>query len=269
VEITPAKRVGTILRLLREETGQSQREVGESINLSDTTISHLENGSKGAHVETVNKLGKAIRHEKVVAELWGFVGSPDVAAASDLLRDYEREANRISVWTTMYVHALLQTPDYARVITEASLPFAPDDEVADLTTKRLARQSALARQKPPTMWAVLNESVLYSTYGASPKVMRAQLDHLITQASRPGTVIQVMPFDAGRHPGLEGPLGIIEFIDKTPVWYSDGWAAGKLSDDRGEVADYAQYFDIIRAEALSPAKSLDLINQIGRERYEQ
>ena len=267
MEITPAKRAGRILQLLREETGQTQQQVADAVNVSNTTISHLENGTKGAHIDTVKKIGKALHHEKVVAELWGFINDPGTVAATELLAGYEAEALRISIWTTMYVDALLQTEAYARAVTRASLPFATDTEVEELVTKRLERHAALARQRPPLLWAVMDESVLYRAHGAPREVMRDQLAYLEDQAGMPGVVIQVMPYDAPAHPGLEGRLGIIEFRDKTPVWYSDGWSAGKLSDNRDEVSDYAKYFDIIRAAALSPAESRRLIAGIRSEKY--
>jgi hypothetical protein len=167
----------------------------------------------------------------------------------------------------MYVGALLQTEAYALAVTRASLPFATGAEADELVAKRLERHAALARQSPPLLWAVMDESVLYRAHGAPREVMDGQLTHLEDQASMPGVVIQVMPYDAPGHPGLEGALAIIEFGDKTPIWYSDGWSAGRLSDNRDEVTDYAKYFDIIRAAALSPADSRKLIARIRSEKY--
>jgi transcriptional regulator with XRE-family HTH domain len=45
MEISPAKRVGRILTLLRDKTGQTQAEVAKSANCSNSLISHLENGT--------------------------------------------------------------------------------------------------------------------------------------------------------------------------------------------------------------------------------
>ncbi len=104
-----------------------------------TLISHLENGTKGAHVDIVLAIGDAIRHKDVVMELWGFVGSPGTAATADILAGYEAEAVRISVWTTTVFHGLLQTESYARAVIRASLPFAPDNEIEGLLGKRLER----------------------------------------------------------------------------------------------------------------------------------
>jgi transcriptional regulator with XRE-family HTH domain len=267
MEISPAKRVGRILELLRNETGMTQAEVARDAHVSNTLISHLENGTKGAHADTVLAIGGAIRHKEVVMELWGFMGSPGTAATADILAGYEAEAVRISVWTTTVFHGLLQTESYARAIIRTSLPFAADNEIEGLLGKRMERQQAISRDNPPLLWSVLDESVLYRPYGGKD-VMREQLAHLEEQAARASVVVQVMPYTATQHPGFEGALGVIEFSDKTPVWYSDAWSAGKLSDNRDEVADYARYFDLIRAAALSPADSIELIASTRRERYE-
>jgi transcriptional regulator with XRE-family HTH domain len=268
MEIAPAKRAGRILELLREETGQTQSEVAKAANCSNTTVSHLENGTKGAHIGTVTAIGKAIGHEKVVTELWGFVGSPGTAATADLLAGYEGVAVRISVWTTTVFHGLLQTESYARALLRAGLPFAPESEVDELLRKRLERQQAISRDNPPLIWSVIDESVLYRPYGGK-QVMREQLEHLEEQVAKPGVIVQVMPFSATSHPGFEGALGVIEFRDKTPIWYSDAWSAGKLSDNRDEVTDYGRNFDLIRAAALSASDSAEFIARIRRERYDE
>jgi hypothetical protein len=134
--------------------------------------------------------------------------------------------------------------------------------------KRMERQQAIKRDDPALLWSVFDESVLYRPYGGNA-VMREQLLSLEQQAGTPNVILQVMPFTAVRNPGFEGALGIIEFRDKTPIWYSDAWSAGKLSDDRTEIYDYLRYFDLIRAAALSPADSIEFIARIRRERYEE
>jgi transcriptional regulator with XRE-family HTH domain len=266
MEISPAKRVGRILELLRSEAGKTQQEVAKAAHCSNTLVSHLENGNKGAHIDTVTAIGEAIRHKEVVAELWGFVGSPGTDATADLLAGFEAEATRISVWTTTLFHALLQTEDYAHAVIRAALPFTHEGEIDKLLQKRMDRQQSVKRDNPALLWSVIDESILYRPYGGKA-VMREQLAHLEELAVNPGIVIQIMPYTAVGHPGLEGSLGVVEFSDKTPIWYSDAWSAGKLSDDRAEVTDYTRYFDLIRAAALSPADSIALIREVRESKY--
>ncbi len=109
MEISPAKRVGRIIELLRSESGKTQVEVAKEAHCSPSLVSHLENGSKGAHIGTVTSIGAALGYKEVVTELWGFVGSPGTAATADLLAGYEAEAIKISAWTTTVFHGLAQT----------------------------------------------------------------------------------------------------------------------------------------------------------------
>src|SRR5260370_41112750 len=84
MEISPAKRVGRIIELLRSESGKTQVEVAKEAHCSPSLVSHLENGSKGAHVNTVTSIGGAIGYKEIVTELWGVVGPPGTAATGGL-----------------------------------------------------------------------------------------------------------------------------------------------------------------------------------------
>jgi len=269
MEISPARRVGRILELLRNDAAKTQAEVAREAHCDHTYISHIEKGNKGAHIETVRAIGRALGHEKAVEEIWGFAGIAETPATAELLADYETEAVRISTWTTTVFHALLQTEQYARAVIRTALPFSSDNTVNELVAKRMDRQGVFARRQPPSLWSVVDESVFYRTHGADNVVMRDQLAHLEEESHRPGVCVQVVPFGAARNPGgVEGMLGIVDFSDRTPVWYSDAWSAGKLSDDQDEVPKYTRYFDCIRAAALSPADSTEFIARVRMERYE-
>lgn len=77
-----------------------------------------------------------------------------------------------------------------------------------------------------------------------------------------------MPFNATRHPGQEGSLHIMEFSDKPPVWYTEGWHSGRTTEAKGEAAAAMTHFDLIRAAALSPEQSGEFIASIRDSHYE-
>jgi transcriptional regulator with XRE-family HTH domain len=268
MEIKPAKRAGEIVGLLRGKAGMTQPDVAAKAHCHPTTVSHLENGTKSVHIGTVRAVGAAIGYEDVVAKVWGFVDAPNFTDVAGILAAYEKESIRLSVWTTYFIHTLLQTESYSRALLKAGLPFSSGDEREERLRSHNERRQAIERDDPPFLWAVIDESVLYRPYGGT-EVMREQLIYLEDLAQKPHVTIQVMPFGAVTHPGFEGVLGIIEFADKTPVWYTDSWAAGTFSDDPSQVTTYLKYFDVIRSSALSPAESLDFIGRTRRERYEQ
>lgn len=267
MEIKPARRAGEIIGLLRNQAGMTQPEVAAKAHCHPTTISHLENGTKTVHIGTVKAVGAAIGYEEVVAKVWGFVDAPNFTDVAEILAAYEKEATRLSIWTTYVLHPLLHTEAYARAILKAANPFTPEAEREERLLKLNERRQAVERDDPPYLWAVIDESVFYRPYGGT-EVMRDQLLHLEELAQKLLVTLQVMPLGTVTSPGLEGVLGIIEFPGKTPVWYTDAWSAGTFSDDPAQVTTYLKYFDVIRSSAMSPAESLDFFGRIRRERYE-
>ena len=66
--------------------------------------------------------------------------------------------------------------------------------------------------------------------------MRDQLAKLEKMSQDTNVVIQIMPLSATSHPGMEGPLRILEFKDSPSVWYTEGWYSGRSTETRDEVA---------------------------------
>jgi hypothetical protein len=95
--------------------------------------------------------------------------------------------------------------------------------------------------------------------------MDAQLERLITAASAGGTVIQVLSFSAGDQPGADGPITVYEFPDAPTVCYTECYRGGRLVEEKSEVADMITTVSMIRAAALSPRASLELMRRIRRE----
>lgn len=98
--------------------------------------------------------------------------------------------------------------------------------------------------------------------------MRNQLIKLEKMAEQTNVVIQVMPFAATGHPGVEGPLRILEFLESPPVWYSEGWYSGRMAETKDEVSSAMTCFDLIRASALPPSESLQVIAEVRSGKYE-
>lgn len=266
MEINSAQRVGRIIRMLRDESGRTQADVAKEAHCSTSLVSYLESGQKGAHGDTLAAIGDAIGHRDVVLELWGFTTSGGYATA-ELLANYEAEASKIHDWEPRICPGLLQTPAYARAVAGAALPLASEQEREDMLSKRIERQEIWTREAQPLSWFVIDEAVLYRAHGGAD-VMREQLLNLEAQADAPNIFVQIMPFSAVRHPGLEGPLRIMEFPDKPAQWYTESWSSGKMTDAKDEVSAAQTKFDLIRASALSPEQSAGLVASTRSARYE-
>jgi len=172
----------------------------------------------------------------------------------------EAETSSLRAYQALLVPGLLQTEDYMRAVIRAARPDATEAHVEKRVKARLARQRLLTDLDPPRYWAVIDEAVLCRTVGG-PKVMRAQLNWLIARASLPHVTIQVLPFSAGAHAGMEGPFLILGFPEQADpdVVYVDNTTAGIYLEEPAEILRYTLMFDHLRAAALAPDDTLTRI----------
>ena len=146
-------------------------------------------------------------------------------------------------------------------------PRDSDEKIEDDVNARLERQEIFARDDPPMAWFVLDESILHRPVGDN-RIMRDQLIRLEKLADQTNVVIQVMPFTAMGHPGLDGPLRILEFTDSPAIWYSEGWFTGRIAESKDEVSSAMTAFDLIRASALPLIESMRTIAETRCNKYE-
>ena len=97
--------------------------------------------------------------------------------------------------------------------------------------------------------------------------MRGQLEHLLDMSHRPGITLQVLPFACGAHAGHGGPFSILEFPDRTDseVAYVESVAGHLYLEKDRDVRTRVEAFDRLRAAALAPAASAELIEQVASE----
>jgi hypothetical protein len=91
--------------------------------------------------------------------------------------------------------------------------------------------------------------------------MSGQLARLTEASKMPNVTVQVLPFSSGSHAGLRGPFSILEFPERADpdVAYVESIAGIIYLEKDREVRSCAEAFDRLRATALSPAASAELI----------
>jgi hypothetical protein len=165
------------------------------------------------------------------------------------------------------VHGLLQTPDYTRTLVRAGRPDLLEHEVNQLVQFRIRRQEVLTRADPPplTLWSVMDEAVLRRQVGGR-ETMHAQLQRLIAASARPNVTLLVMPDSLGAHPGLDGPLSILQFETGTrPVVYVEAQAGNLYMEKDDDLRRCQQTMNHILAAAPGPEPSMALIRQVAKE----
>lgn len=181
---------------------------------------------------------------------------------------FEREAVRIHGFELGSVPGLLQTEAYARALIRATRPHDKDTDIERLVSARLERQEIMAKDNPPLLWYVLDESVMHRIVG-SPATIAEQLDQLITAASGPSTVVQVLTFAEGEGVGSDGPISIYEFSGAPSVCYTECNRGGRVIEDHAEVAEMMTKINMIRVSALSPRASVDLMREVRSQLDDQ
>lgn len=267
------KRLGTELRRLREQACLTCEGVGQRLDCSGTRISRIETGRISVRPGDVRELlevyGVTGDRADALAELarearrkgWWHRFGPVMPSWLEPYLGLEAEAARLRDFQSMVLPGLVQTEDYTRAILRA----APDAEcracdIEQQVALRMERQAVLDGAAPPELRLVLSEGALRVQVGG-PSVMRAQLRKLTEVAGHGQVTLQVLPAGAAAHVQAVSPFTILDFADPAdpPVVYTEHLTGSLVLDDPGEVRAYTAVFERLRAEALPPGPSLDLI----------
>jgi transcriptional regulator with XRE-family HTH domain len=273
------RELGQRLRAMRTGADMTVAEAAERVGISTSKLTKIELAQLSATRDDVLKL----------LDTYGEAGPDQQALLLTMVREGNRKewwegrrtlhpkfgsylglesvATALQAYDTHLVHGLLQTPDYARAMLRAARPELLEHEIDQLVQFRLRRQQVLTRDDPPplTLWSVMDEAVLRRRVGGR-ETMHAQLQRLITTNQRPNVTLLVMPDELGAHPGLDGPMSILQFETGTrPVVYVEGQAGNLYMEKDDDLRRCQQTMNHILAAAPGPEQSLALIRQIAKE----
>jgi transcriptional regulator with XRE-family HTH domain len=181
---------------------------------------------------------------------------------------YEAGAAFLRQYQGGYVPGLLQTPEYAEILTSNSVDAI---RVAPVVKFRLQRQTELAqRSTPPRQYYVVDESVIRRHVGIShdPSIMPSQLKHIAGRAEREELLtIRIVPFKTGAHPGLSGTFTLLEFDGAMPdlLYLDTGRNPTLITGDDPRIAEYADDFEVLLESALPADESIELIRQVAED----
>jgi transcriptional regulator with XRE-family HTH domain len=266
------------LKRLRETTRLTQDDVATQLDWHPTKVMRIETGRTSPHPNDV----------RVMLGLYGVTDNGAVSGLVKLAKDarqrdwwysyrdvllnryeffigLESEATSIRDFGLAMITGLLQTEDYARALIRGLLNLHPA-EVERRVEVRMTRQQLLARPDRPELWAILDEAAVRRVVGGRA-IMRAQLLHLANSSEAARTTIQVLPFGAGPHAGQAGPFIVLGFAEPTEpeVVYMETVGGNLYLDKPEEVGLYTTAFDQLRAVALSPAQTRDMLQALAGE----
>lgn len=262
------RELGANLRALRTDAGLTVEQVAERLLCSQSKISRLETGHRGASQRDIRDLcnlyrvvDEAVRDRLMVLAREGkeqaWWQPYDLPYATYV--GLEAAAVSISDFESGVFPGLLQTPGYARALHEGAFPPASPEVIDERIEVRTRRQQILEREDPVRLAVVMDEAILHRVVGG-PAVMAEQLGHVIVACQQDNVSIQVIPYSAGAHPALDSTFTVLEFPPPVPgVVYVEGLAGQIYLERPSEVERYQQIFAQLTVIAMSPEKSLELM----------
>ena len=269
------RRLGAELRRRREAAGVTIDGVAERLECSASKISRIETGHTSATPRDVRDM----------LEIYGVLGAecdelvqiarearqkgwwhPYSTVLTGAYVGLEAAAQSVRAYEQQVVPGILQTEEYAKAMIQAARPDITADEVDRRVRVRLGRQSLLNQDDPIELWVVLDEAVVSRPVGGDG-VMRAQLERLVEASDLPNVTLQILPFEAGGHAGMDGTFAILDFPEPSDpdVVYAENATGGLFLEKSDELRKYTFIFDHIRAAALGPEESVAYIAKLAKE----
>ncbi|MFG2085982.1 helix-turn-helix domain-containing protein [Spirillospora sp. NPDC048824] len=274
------RRLAAEIRKLRESRGLTTDGLAQLMYYSRTKVSRLENAQgrpdlaeimnmleilevTGSQYDKLLKLAREAAH-KGWWDKYGVSMGPRQKLAADLeynadtVRSYDQSAMPGALQCRSFIDALVKLDE-----CQQTLDYQPER----MSEARERRQRELLRPNGPSYETVLDESVIHRL-GVPPKVMAAQLRHMITIVSEKDRITVRVLMHNARIPGGFLPKSsfyLYTFAESgdPPMAIVDTVTTDLVLTQRGEVARYTGRYDRLREAALSTEDSIAFLDQVA------
>lgn len=223
---------------------------------------HLYRVSDESQVEDLVELAKTAREDK------GWNAFNDVFSPQGLeLFGNEPAAKVIYKYEPSVVPGLFQTQDYTRSLLRTL--GNSDEQVERRLEARAQRQRLLENPVRPDLNFILGEAAISRAVG-SEETMREQLAHTLELTQRDGINVELLPFSAGAHRGMDNAFTVLQFEDPllADLLYLENAERESVSrDESGDIKKYLDLFVELQNMATKFGSLEEHINRILRARY--
>ncbi|MFK4066208.1 Scr1 family TA system antitoxin-like transcriptional regulator [Streptomyces sp. NPDC029674] len=252
---------GKELRWKREAAGRTLQETVQGSYYGASYLSEIERGQRRMPVDLARHVDRLLKtdgfFERRCADVHKARRSKHAEYFAQVV-EMEARAKEIEEWNPVFIPGPLQLEPYIRAIVRASCPRDTEQAIKTKVEARRERAWVFEDSTGPECWLVLHESVLRQPIiGAD--AMAEQLAHIVTVAERRRFIPQVLPWNSGAHPFMMGTTWLMTFTDAPPVMYTEGMYSGQIIDEPDLVQQYTSAYDRLRAAALPPEESLNMI----------
>jgi hypothetical protein len=270
------RRLSIELKKLRETNAFTCAQVGQALDWSGSKVNRMETGSGRVQPSDIDALCrfydttdelreflKSLAREAKTRGWWQVHGA-GVPEWFNIYIGLEQDASTFRQYQCELIPGLMQTEAYTGELHRTGAHMSAED-IARAVQVRMERQAMLARPDAPDAWFVVNEGSLRNVIG-DRTLMREQLERVLESAELPSVTLQVLPFDSGTYPAT-GTFTILGFPapEDPDLVYRDGITDAVYLEGEHHVREYTKAFDGLRAAALSPQRSAQLIKSVLKE----
>ena len=270
------RRLSIELKQLREKSALTCAQVGEALDWSGSKVNRMETGSGRIQPSDIDALCrfygttdelreflKALARQAKTRGWWQVHGA-GVPEWFNIYIGLEQDAATFRQYQCELLPGLMQTTAYAGELHKSGGHMSADD-IDRAVHVRMERQAMLSRPDAPDAWFVVNEGAVRNVIG-DRALMREQLERVLESAELPSVTLQVLPFDSGTYPAT-GSFTMLGFPDPEDpdLVYRDGITDAVYLEGEHHVREYMRAFDGLRAAALSPQRSTQLIKSVLKE----
>ncbi|MFJ8645909.1 helix-turn-helix domain-containing protein [Streptomyces sp. NPDC093546] len=260
-----AKAFGRLLRFYRERAKVSLEALGRHTGYSKSQVAMIERGERRPRGNFVDLADEFLGAQGALIEVAKEVKASGVAAWFEDYLEEEAKAAGVHSYENHLIPGLLQTEAYARAVFGCANPPFEDHEVDVMVAARLARQQLFHRKPTALVSFVLEKAALTKPIGGA-EVLKENLLHILEIGRLRNVQIQVMPEYPEVHAGLSGPFILLETAKRqSQLVYVEGLSGRYFLSEQPDLGDAFARYGVLRAQALNPIDSAELIEQVARK----
>ncbi|MEU8978376.1 helix-turn-helix domain-containing protein [Streptomyces sp. NPDC058251] len=270
------RRLSIELKKLREKSALTCAQVGQAVDWSGSKVNRMETGSGRVQPSDIDALCRFYGTDDELREFlkslareaktrgWWQVHGAGVPEWFNIYIGLEQDASTFRQYQCELIPGLMQTEAYTCELHKTGAHMSAED-IDRAVRVRMERQAMLTRTDAPDAWFIVNEGALRNVIG-DRALMREQLERLLESAQLPCVTLQILPFDSGTYPAT-GTFTMLGFPapEDPDLVYRDGITDAVYLEGEHHVREYTRAFDGLRAAALSPQRSAQLIKSVLKE----
>lgn len=263
------RELGDRLRAIMQEQGCTARDLVPWLGGSESHLSRLLTGSRGAREVDVATLLTACKVTGAQRnEILALCNPPSVPGMFYVegehrwwsLRHQVARAVRVTEFQPNMIPWIAQTPQYTRAVV-CGLGLV-ESAAEPWTSFRIDLARRIDGAESFSIDLFLHEWALHTPIGGL-ETMSEQVHRLLRLSVRPAVSVHVVPASAGTHPGIVGGFSFLEFDGSASAVYREDEQAGWFLETSTAVRSCQRAMSELRRISLTKEESRTLLRQLA------